>query len=341
MALVTQQTWPTYFAKTLGLAVFSSIKEAGLAQWPKYELVPLKRPLGRFLENGLSAFSLPETKSWALVSSKFVAAIVLGLILVVMAGVIFPRAVIEYAPPLQEKMNQVNAQAAISNTDILASGQIPLRRKVVTVTQQGSRAISGQGETTSLPGVSRMDVDALKAALTEEVLANAAAFLEKALPAEDIVVPESIYVSEVDILGMAKGSGAKANLLFMVLTVDLTFDTISEMDVVNLGHQVLDLNRQEGGKILAQDVSFEIQDWQIAGSDGYLLQINYCWSYYLLINPQTAVSKISGLRPEAAREVLEGLEPDLRVLNYHITPSWFPWIPFIPYQVSLISTEEH
>jgi hypothetical protein len=338
VALVTRQAFRESLARSLGIPVFSSIKEARLAHWPPFEPVSIRRPEYNFSPENITGLFPNESPPRVRFAVKILAASVLILILALMAAAVVLRATIYYDPTLHQETLKINATASLSNTIVSAAGQLPLHRKVLTVTLQGDGPITGLGEKTELSGVSQSDIDTLKMELINEFLENAEVRLEEALSESDIVVPGSIQTDRVVVLGAAKGIGNLEDRLFMVITINIIFDTLKAGEIEALGRQALALNHLSDAHILPQDFSYALLRWETNGSNSHDIEIEFSQSYYSLIDPEAAFFRLRGVPTKDVGIVLEDTAPDLTFVDVQISPGWFPWMPFFSYQVSFITT---
>jgi hypothetical protein len=232
-----------------------------------------------------------------------------------------------------------SAQAAIEAVDAGASGNVSLDTGLVfasslddSASLQLIEAIQG-GRDETMAGVSEDDVEALKEKIIQDVM-RAETITQRTPTDDQILIPESLAILDTEILGLSAEVEQHADILVMVLKIDTTYDYVSEADMLTLTEQIFELENLKEDGAPAPQFTFEVESVSAGSEDAWEIRVEVERRQYLLLDPEEAFNAIR-LRPtDSARAILEEMADVETSLEIATTPSWFPLIPFFPFQMT-------
>ncbi len=231
-----------------------------------------------------------------------------------------------------------SVQAAIKAVDAGVSGNISLDTGLVfasSLDDSASLKLIGAvegGRDQTKTGVSEDDVEALKEKIIQDFMRGEDT--KQLMPTDDqILIPESLSISKVEILGLSADVGQPADILVMVLKIDTTYDYVSEADMLTLTEQIFELENIKEDNVPVPQFTYEVESVSAGSGDAWEIRVEVARRQYRLLDPEEAFNAIR-LRPtDSARVILEEMADVETPLEIAIIPSWFPLIPFFPFQI--------
>lgn len=204
----------------------------------------------------------------------------------------------------------------------------------VTVTNPAATA---GGSTTMASMPSDKDREQLRASLLEQLQTEARSDLQEALGPEDVLLDTTIRLKTVDQEAFDPQAGQPGSVLSLALSATFETDYVGGRDLRQLAELALDAQVPTG--YAPRPDSLEIVVTEIpppAGVEAAQLQLQMRRLLGRSIDLAAANQLARGRSPAAARRALQeglplGSAPEIRM-----RPSWWPWLPLIPFRIQLV-----
>jgi len=182
--------------------------------------------------------------------------------------------------------------------------------------------ISGGAGPMSQPVLTQADLDAMRASLTSEVIADLKTQVQASDPGADHVLDSAPTVD----VSSDQGAGAHAGTFHVTVSGSLGATTFMHADAVASIAAALDAKVQEGDRLAGPPT---ITDFHVQASntEGDVTVSGKAVGYIVASVPVDAIrTKLRGLDTRAARQLIQGLAPG-SIVEIHMAPVPIFWLP--------------
>jgi hypothetical protein len=244
--------------------------------------------------------------------------------------------------PLEGGSNSA-AEVRIEALEAGAVGNLPVEaiqgiEGQLSATTTVSNAVPTTGGTNELQSVpSQADRDELRAGLLDDLGAQAEAELLNELEAEDVLLPGGIEIASIDDESYEPASGQPASVLGLDLTATFAATIVQRADLQRLAAMALNGAVPPGYDPRPESLKFAVESTATddAGSAAGL-EIQAARSVSRHIDLQQANEMVRGETLARAVAALESRLPLAAPPVIKLTPSWWPWLPLIPFRIDVV-----
>ena len=196
--------------------------------------------------------------------------------------------------------------------------------------------ISGGAGPTSQPVITQADLDAMRASLTAQVIADLKSQMETSEPGADHVLDSAPTID----VSSDQSAGAHANTFHVTVSGSLGATTFMHADAQASMAAALDAKVQEGYQLIGPPT---ITDFQVQASNtkGDITVSGKAVAYIMAKIPVDSIrTKLRGLDAPAARQVIQGVAPG-SVVEIHMAPVAIFWLPRNAARISIEIVPEY
>lgn len=167
---------------------------------------------------------------------------------------------------------------------------------------------------------------------------QALAQMQDSIGAKDLLLTGTVKMAEVRQEVYDPPAGQPGSLLNLAMRVDFTASYVQAQDLRQLAEAALNASRPDGYTPLESSLSFGVYGEPAVDDAGALhfdLQVSRTVVRDLQLSRASAM--IRGLSPWAAADRLQVELPLAERPAINIRPSWWPWMPLIPFRISVSS----
>jgi hypothetical protein len=154
--------------------------------------------------------------------------------------------------------------------------------------------------------------------------------------AKDLLLLNSLKMGQVAEETYDPPSGKGGNLLKLTMRVDFSAQYIKADDLAQLAEGTLNGSKPQGFAPVAASTAFHVASSPVlddGGASHFDLQIERKLVHELDLSHAGAL--VRGLSPQAAVEVLRSGLPLASPPEIKLSPRWWPWLPLIPFRISV------
>jgi hypothetical protein len=184
--------------------------------------------------------------------------------------------------------------------------------------------------------VSEGDLDALQADLIQSLLDEAETEWIAALDEDQILVAESITVSQIFDLDFSHPAGEVAESVALSMEAEITGLTYVRADLESILQQTMDAALNDNQQAVPGSLEWTlVSEAQLGGDGRYAFSLLAGRSTYEAIDRRALASQLQGRSiPEA--ETILAAGRDLTVEEISIWPRWFPNLPWLSLRITII-----
>jgi len=242
-----------------------------------------------------------------------------------------------------EEGTNASAEAAIEALDPGEPGNVPaaairgVEGRLGTVIQVSNiePTTGGTNELRNLP--SQADRDELRAGLLEDLLTRAKAQLSQETEAGDVVLPGGMQLVSVEEERFDPAPGEPASVLNMEMTAAFSAAYVQGADLRRLASVALDGSLSPGFDARPASLQFAV-DPEVSDNPGQPAGFALRTSRIAVrhIDAQQVNLMVRGQTPARAATALESMLPLEGPAAIKLTPSWWPWLPLIPFRIDVV-----
>jgi hypothetical protein len=170
--------------------------------------------------------------------------------------------------------------------------------------------------------------------LDDEALAG----LADELDADDILFDQTFALSQVISENYDLPSGAAASELTLTVQADYSILYASASDLIELASLALNASLPSGFAPVSDAVTFEsATDPQLDEEGTLRWTIRTEREIVQRLNPALVTQMIQGLSSVDAKSRLEQNLPLLSKPRISLSPSWWPWVPIVPFRIEVMT----
>lgn len=242
---------------------------------------------------------------------------------------------------------QVNAtaQVPIQATEGGAKGDVPANA-ILAVEGNLATFVSvtnpdptdgGSDRTTTVPSAG--DRASLRQALMTQLGAQALDQMQAAIGTKDVLLPNTLQAGEVKDESYNPAAGAPGSLLKLDMTINFQAQYVRAEDLTSLAQGALTAAAPAGFVPAPGSLTFSLASTPQADATGtsqFELQVKSTLVHVIDLNRAAAL--VRGYPPSTASAMLQSTLPLERPPQVQLSPSWWPWLPLIPFRINVITT---
>ncbi|MCA1899873.1 MAG: baseplate J/gp47 family protein [Chloroflexi bacterium] len=215
------------------------------------------------------------------------------------------------------------------NTINLIEGSLGL-----SVSVSNPQPLSGGSNVMEI-GATEEDRARLRGATVETLLRKAEAELRAALKEGDLLFSDTVEPAEIIEEVFAPLPGEPGNVLTLKMKVRFTARYVSAEDLLQLSLLALDASLEDGFEA-AGAPAYQATTAPFSGADGVVrFEIEASRPLLRRIDKMAVFALVRGLNPRQARAALTSTLSLRQSPKIEMTPSWYPWLPLIPFNLSI------
>ncbi len=194
----------------------------------------------------------------------------------------------------------------------------------------------GTDRTTAAP--SNADRQRLHDVVVGLLKSQAAMQMQESIGAKDLLLLDTLKMGEVQQEVYDPPAGQPGNLLKLTMRASFTANYVEAQDLKELAEATLNAAKPEGYTALEPSMSFSVVGGPTVDDAGALhfeLQVGRKVVRDIALSRANAM--VRGLSPWAAADRLQAQLPLAARPEITITPRWWPWMPLIPFRISVSS----
>ncbi len=187
------------------------------------------------------------------------------------------------------------------------------------------------GAQAQVPGVSVSDAEQVRAALERQLLQEANARWTDLLEQGEALLPGSIRIATVTRAETEPDVGQPSESVEVRLTLVVETPAYQMADLEQVVAEAVGGAVPAGRQVFRESIRYELTPRRDPSGWGYLLRV-----YALTYDPGSGASVgslIAGRRIEAAAPLLRGQVDLDRQPVIRIWPTWWPWLPILPFRI--------
>jgi hypothetical protein len=172
--------------------------------------------------------------------------------------------------------------------------------------------------------------------LAEALQGQARDQMSSSIGADDLLLAATLKAGEVKEEVYDPPAGQPGNLLNLTLRMEFSAQYLAGDDLRQLAETMLDGAKPNDYGPVPASMVYEVKGdprADAAGAIHFDLQIGRKLVHVL--NPAEANSLARGLTPRAAADRLQARLPLAGRPEIHVSPGWWPWLPLIPFRISV------
>jgi hypothetical protein len=176
----------------------------------------------------------------------------------------------------------------------------------------------------------------VREALVPLLQAQAQKQLSASIGARDLLLANSLKMGEVLEETYDPSAGQPGSLLKLTMRIEYSAHYIAAADLRQLAESALNASVPPGFVPAADTLTFRPVGTPVldeSGASHFDLQVERL--ALRKIDPLRVTSLVRGLSPEEAVRVLQGELPLAKEPEVKLSPSWWPWLPLIPFRIEV------
>jgi hypothetical protein len=221
-----------------------------------------------------------------------------------------------------------------AETIVVVEGRLGLSLSVVN-----PEPLTGGRE---IPSVQASDADRERAkeVLMERLEEEARAQLSRDLNAGDVLFEDTFAVSQIISEVYDPPAGAASTKLTLTMQVEFSALYASASDLSELASLALNASIPSGFRAAeaSQELNLKPVTEPILNDDGFLRwTVRAERRIVQQISPVQVTQMIQGIRASQAKTLLEDNLPLNQAPDVQLSPSWWPWVPIVPFRISVLT----
>jgi hypothetical protein len=204
-----------------------------------------------------------------------------------------------------------------------------------TTVSNAAPTTGGNNELQSVP--SQAERDELRASLIDDLRAQAEAELLKEIEAQDVLLPGGIEVASIDEERYEPAPGQPASVLSLDMTATFAATSVQGADLQRLAATTLNGSIPPGYDPRPESLEFVVNPAETRNTERPArIELQAARTVIRHIDLQQANVMVRGETPARAAATLEARLPLAAPPVIKLTPSWWPWLPLIPFRIDVV-----
>jgi hypothetical protein len=186
------------------------------------------------------------------------------------------------------------------------------------------------------PAVAESDLEALQTDLTQNLLDEAETYWIEALEDNQVLVAESIAVSQILDLAFDKDAGEVAESVGLSMQVEITGLTYSQADLESILQQALDVHLIGDQEAIPESLeSILLDEVELGGNGLYSFSVLASRSTFETIDRRALANRLQG-RTMADAETILAAQGDFTIQEISVWPRWLPNLPWLSLRIAIL-----
>ena len=217
-------------------------------------------------------------------------------------------------------------------TIVVVEGRLGLSLSVTN-----AEALSGGRETSSVQA-SDADRERAKNALMENLESEALTRLAEELNAGDVLFEDTFAVSQIVSEVYDPPAGAAGTRLTLTMQVEFLTLYADASDLTQLASLALNASIPSGFAAVSEELTVKPVTEPILNDDGFTRwTIRAERRVVQSVSPAQVTQMIQGISSRRAQSLLENSLPLQNAPEINLSPSWWPWVPIVPFRISVVT----
>jgi hypothetical protein len=219
-----------------------------------------------------------------------------------------------------------------TETIVIVEGRLGL-----SVSVTNPEPLAGGRETSSVQA-SDADRERAKSALLDKLENEARAQLKDERKAGDILFDDTFAVSQILSEVYDPPAGAAGTKLTLTMQVEFSVLYASASDLTELASLALNASLPAGFAAPSEALTLKSVTQPLRNEDGFTRwTVRAERRIVQRVSAAQVAQMIQGLRARRAQAMLEKRLPLEDAPEIHLSPSWWPWVPIVPFRISVIT----
>jgi hypothetical protein len=219
-----------------------------------------------------------------------------------------------------------------AETIVVVEGRLGLSLSVIN-----PEPLTGGREIPSVQATDR-DRERAKDALMEILEHEARAQLEEDIAAGDILFGETFAISQVLSEEYDPPAGAAGTQLTLTMQVEFSMHYAAASDLTQLAGLALNASLPSGFAAASEALTVQPATVPTLAEDGSIRwRVRAERNIVRQINNGQVMQMIQGIRSSRAQSLLEKNLPLQAAPEINLSPSWWPWVPIVPFRISVVT----
>jgi hypothetical protein len=170
--------------------------------------------------------------------------------------------------------------------------------------------------------------------------AQAHSQISDSIGSRDLLLLNSLKLGQISEETYDPPAGKAGSLLKLTLRADFVAQYLKVDDLTQLAEGTLNASKPQGFAPAAESMAYHVVGSPVlddGGTSHFDLQIERKLAHELDLPHANAL--VRGLSPQAAVKSLQSALPLASRPEIKLSPSWWPWLPLIPFRISVISSQ--
>jgi len=192
----------------------------------------------------------------------------------------------------------------------------------------------GTDRVTTAP--SEDDHKRVRSVLMSLLLTQAQQQIKDSIGTQDVLLVNTLKMGQVSEEIYDPPSGQPGNLLKLTMSVPFNAQYLSADDLNQLAETTLNASEPEGYLPVPSTLAYKLVDTPVlegSGGSRFNLQVERTSVHQIDLNQANALAR--GLPPKIAARTLKAKLPLSNTPVIDLNPSWWPWLPLIPFRISV------
>ena len=195
----------------------------------------------------------------------------------------------------------------------------------------------GTDRVTAAP--SDADRQRLHGVVLDLLRSQALAQIQESIGAKDLLLTSTLKMGEIQQETYDPPAGQPGNLLRLTLRADFSAEYVKEQDLRQLAQAALDASKPEGYVPLEESLAFDVAGAPYPDAAGTLhFDLQVSRKVLRGVELARANALVRGLSPWSAADVLQARLPLAGRPEIRMSPKWWPWLPLIPFRITVTSS---
>jgi hypothetical protein len=219
-----------------------------------------------------------------------------------------------------------------AETIVIVEGRLGLSLSVTN-----PEPLTGGREVASVQASDR-DRERAKEALMETLEEEARAQLSDELETGDILFEDTFAVSQIVSEVYDPPAGAAGTKLTLTMQVEFSTLYASASDLTELAGLALNASLPSGFAATSAELTLKPVTEPILNDDGFTRwTVRAERQIVQQVSPSQVTQMIQGIGARRAQNLLETSLPLAKAPEVYLSPSWWPWVPIVPFRISVIT----
>jgi hypothetical protein len=176
----------------------------------------------------------------------------------------------------------------------------------------------------------------VKTVLMNQLMAQAQQQIRETIGAKSLLLLNTLKFGQPTEETYDPPAGKAGNLLKLTLNIPVTAQYLSANELVQLAETTLNTSEPEGFIPIPDTLTFNVVGTPVLDESGvthFDLQVERTSQHQIDLNEANALAR--GLSPKSAARILQTKLPLATAPKIELNPSWWPWLPLIPFGITV------